>query len=170
MEEEGFSGRDGRTTIFDYWSPDTLRAWNNHGKWDDELLRDDTIELRDFYRRLIRLCHDEKDLSTGLYYDLMPANYENDEFDSTSLFAFARGSKGTFLLIVVNFSSIEKNCSVQIPDHAFDFFEIDSIKNGQIVLTPLLDKGIREFTFSCDETLRLSVKPEDGEIYRISLR
>lgn len=24
MDKEGFSGRDGRTTIFDYWSPETL--------------------------------------------------------------------------------------------------------------------------------------------------
>ena len=100
----------------------------------------------------------------------MPANYENEEFDSTSLFAFARGGKGTFLLIVVNFSNIEKTCSVQIPYHAFEFFEIDNNKDGQIVLTPLLDKENGELKFSRDEVLRLSVKPEDGEIYRISLR
>lgn len=27
MDSEGFSGRDGRTTIFDYWSVDTIRRW-----------------------------------------------------------------------------------------------------------------------------------------------
>jgi len=38
MDEEGFSGKNGRTTIFDYWSVDTLRRWNNQGKWNDEFL------------------------------------------------------------------------------------------------------------------------------------
>ena len=34
MEAEGFSGLDGRTTIFDYWSVDTLRRWCNGGNFD----------------------------------------------------------------------------------------------------------------------------------------
>lgn len=29
MDTEGFSGRDGRTTIFDYWSVDSIRRWRN---------------------------------------------------------------------------------------------------------------------------------------------
>ena len=42
MDEEGFSGLDGRTTIFDYWSPDTLRRWYNEGTFGptDELNRE----------------------------------------------------------------------------------------------------------------------------------
>ena len=32
MDSEGFSGRDGRTTIFDYWSVDTVRRWRNGSK------------------------------------------------------------------------------------------------------------------------------------------
>ncbi len=31
-DAEGFSGRDGRTTIFDYWSIPSLRRWLNGGK------------------------------------------------------------------------------------------------------------------------------------------
>ena len=38
MESEGFSGRDGRTTIFDYWSIDSIRRWNNHGRYNEHLL------------------------------------------------------------------------------------------------------------------------------------
>lgn len=34
MDAEGFSGRDGRTTIFDYWSVESLRNWNNNGLFD----------------------------------------------------------------------------------------------------------------------------------------
>ena len=39
MDQEGFSGVDGRTSIFDYWSVDTLRRWNNNGEWNDKLYR-----------------------------------------------------------------------------------------------------------------------------------
>mgnify|MGYP005806048995 CR=1 FL=1 len=34
MDSEGFSGRDGRTTIFDYWSVDTIRSLRPVGKFD----------------------------------------------------------------------------------------------------------------------------------------
>ncbi len=83
MDEEGFSGKNGRTTIFDYWSVDTLRRWNNQGNWDESLLTQKERSLQNFYSRLIRLCNEEEALSNGSFYDLMSANYENRNFDST---------------------------------------------------------------------------------------
>lgn len=41
MDHEGFSGRDGRTTIFDYWSVGTIRRWRDGGKFDGRMLTDD---------------------------------------------------------------------------------------------------------------------------------
>ena len=46
MDSEGFSGRDGRTTIFDYWSVDTIRRWRNGGKFDGKMLTEDQKHLR----------------------------------------------------------------------------------------------------------------------------
>ena len=37
-DSEGFSGYDGRTTIFDYWSVGTLRRWYNEGNPDGSQL------------------------------------------------------------------------------------------------------------------------------------
>ena len=48
MDTEGFSGRDGRTTIFDYWSVDSIRRWRNNGKFDDKLLTEEEKKLRTF--------------------------------------------------------------------------------------------------------------------------
>lgn len=31
-DAEGFSGKDGRTTIFDYWSVTTVRQWYDSGR------------------------------------------------------------------------------------------------------------------------------------------
>jgi len=168
MDEEGFSGKDGRTTIFDYWSPSTLRTWNNNGSWNDTSLTPEAIELRDFYRDLIRLCNKEKALSNGLFYDLMPPNYKNDAFDSASLFAFLRGDKNSLLLIVTNFSGHEKTCEVYIPAQAYEFFEQEGV-GTDLTLTPLLSRKGRPRVISANHPLTISLSPEDGEIYRISL-
>lgn len=166
MDEEGFSGKNGRTTIFDYWSVDTLRRWNNYGKWNDNLLSEKERELRDFYCRLIKLCNEEEALSSGLFYDLMSANYENQDFDSTRLFAFLRGNQKSLLLVVVNFDRNMQECSVNIPTHAFTFFNAED--TGEGILTPLLHKEQREILFSLEYPFRIKLAPCTGEIYRIS--
>jgi len=166
MDEEGFSGKNGRTTIFDYWSVDTLRRWNNQGKWNDEFLTEKEISLRDFYCRLIKLCNEEGALSNGLFYDLMPANYENPEFDSTRLFAFLRGDQKDLLLVVANFDRNVQECTVNIPAHAFAFFNKEDAAEG--ILTPLLHKEINEILFSFEYPFRIKLEPCTGEIYRIS--
>lgn len=166
MDEEGFSGKDGRTTIFDYWSVDTLRRWNNNGQWDDALLSAEEKELQEFYRRLITLCNGEAALADGLFYDLMPANYENQTFDSTRLFAFLRSDKKELLLIVANFDNKIQECSVHIPPHALMFMEIKHTKKG--ILKPLLHGKGEELPFSPGSFPKISLQPYSGEIFKIS--
>lgn len=166
MDEEGFSGKNGRTTIFDYWSVDTLRRWNNHGKWNDQLLTGKERSLRDFYSRLIKLCNEEEALSKGLFYDLMAANYENPEFDSTRLFAFLRGFQKELLLVVVNFDRSVRECTVNIPAHAFAFFNKEDAAEG--ILSPLLHKENHKILFSFEYPFSIKLEPCTGEIYRIS--
>ena len=166
MDEEGFSGKNGRTTIFDYWSMDTLRRWNNHGKWNDQLLTVEEKSLRDFYSLLINLCNQETALSVGLFYDLMSANYDNTEFDSTRLFVFLRGYQESCLLVIANFDDHQQECTVHIPAGAFSFFNVESKVNGR--LTPLLNKESNEIMFSEESPIRIKLDACMGEIYRIS--
>ncbi len=46
MDAEGFSGKDGRTTIFDYWHVDTIRRWRNKGKFDTDKLTAKNLPCR----------------------------------------------------------------------------------------------------------------------------
>lgn len=165
MDEEGFSGKNGRTSIFDYWSMDTIRRWNNNGKWDDEHLSENERELKAFYKKLLTLCNSEPALANGLFYDLMSANYENREFDATRLFAFLRSDKNDILLIVTNFDNKVHECTVHIPEHAFAFLEIPK-KRGK--MTPLLNTAGAEIPFSFDSFPRISLDSFSGEIYKIS--
>ena len=58
-DSEGFSGYDGRTTIFDYWSIPTLRRWYNDGNPDGSLLTPRERWLRAKYASILRLCNTE---------------------------------------------------------------------------------------------------------------
>lgn len=77
LDAEGFSGYDGRTTIFDYWSIPTLRRWLNGGKCNDDLLTGNERWLRDKSRTILRMCNSEKAISSGRFFDLMYVNYDN---------------------------------------------------------------------------------------------
>ena len=166
MDEEGFSGKDGRTSIFDYWSVDTVRRWNNNGKWNEELLTEEEIRLRKFYHKLIRLCNREKALREGLFYDLMYANYENPDFNSMKQYAFVRGDYKDFLLVIANFSNEEEEVTVWIPDHAYDFFKVN--QHERAIAVPLLAEEKFPIDFSRTNPLKVKIKANDGEIYKIS--
>ncbi len=166
MDEEGFSGKNGRTTIFDYWSVDTIRRWNNHGKWNDALLTKEEKKLQRFYAKLLTLCNREQALGQGLFYDLMPANYDNYEFDSAKQFAFLRGTGNELILVVVNFDNKDAEVVVTIPDHAFDFFGIS--QNGNFNAFPLLSDDKPKITFSKNNPIRVTVLATSGELYKIS--
>ena len=166
MDEEGYSGKNGRTTIFDYWSVDTLYRWNNNGKWNNKRLTGKEKELQHFYKRLLTVSREESAIAVGKFYDLMYANYENKEFDSTRLFAFLRSHEQELLLVVVNFDHEVKECTVHIPPHAFSFMHIEDTGEGK--LTPLLEKEGDELLFTFGFPAKFKLNPHSGEIYRIS--
>lgn len=166
MDEEGFSGKNGRTTIFDYWSVDTVRRWNNNGKWDDALLTKEEKELQKFYSKLLTLCSKEIALRSGLFYDLMSANYENPDFDPTRQYAFLRGTEKELILIVANFKNEDAEVVVNIPEHAFDFFELSQKEIFKAF--PLMSADKSEISFSKNKPIRIAVLANSGELYKIS--
>ena len=128
MDREGFSGRDGRTTIFDYWSVDTIRRWRNGGKFDGALLSESQKELYDLYRRILNLCNQEKAISQGLFFDLMYANLNGWRFNEHKQYAFFRKHGRELLLIVANFDHIPADLAINIPSHAFSYLELPQIE------------------------------------------
>ncbi|MDO5523632.1 MAG: alpha-amylase family protein [Bacteroidia bacterium] len=166
MDQEGFSGKNGRTTIFDYWSVDTVRRWNNNGKWNETLLTNEEKDLKKFYAKLLTLCNKEKSLYAGRFYDLMSANYDNPEFDSTRQFAFLRGVENELILVVVNFDNKDAEVAVHIPTHALEFFLM--AQNESFKAFPLLFNSKLRLSFSVNNPLRVTVSANSGELYKIS--
>ena len=123
-DAEGFSGRDGRTTIFDYWSVDTLRRWYNGGKCDTARLTSEERQLRRFYKKLLRLCNSEKAIAQGEFYDLMYVN--GDSLNCDKVYAYYRHCKGERLLIVANFNDLDETVHLNTPQHAFQVMGMES--------------------------------------------
>ncbi len=88
MDSEGFSGRDGRTTIFDYWSVDTIRRWRNGGKFDGKMLTEEHKRLYSIYQRVLTLCNEETSIAKGVFFDLMYANKNGWRFDEHKQYTF----------------------------------------------------------------------------------
>ena len=118
MDKEGFSGIDGRTTIFDYWSVDTLvRAAKR------KLTKDETA-LKDIYNKVINIARSEKAVCEGTCFDLM---YVNGQYQRQ--YAFLRKAGSEVLLVVVNFDDLPTTMDVTIPAHAFDYLKLKERKN-----------------------------------------
>ncbi len=119
MDAEGFSGQDGRTTIFDYWGIERYQQWVNQRNFDGALLSEENQHLRDWYKHFLNVAGNHKAITEGTLYDLMWYNTDNHRFDKKHLFAFLRFKEDAIVLVIVNFSDEEIHCRLKIPPHAF---------------------------------------------------
>lgn len=137
-DSEGFSGHDGRTTIFDYWAPETLQKLHKlsaNGQGKGAFSADET-NLLEYYKKILNLRESEEVFTTGLFYDIMYANWDHHQaFDPNKHYAFIRKSDSQTVLVVCNFSDETAEMGVKIPAHAFDFL---SMKEGAYKATDLI--------------------------------
>jgi len=168
LDAEGFSGNDGRTTIFDYWSVDSLRKWYNNGKCDGKALSATQQHLRAFYQRLLTVSLTEKAIREGEMFDLMYANYKNPRFNPDKQFAYLRKSKNELLLICVNFDADEVDVEINIPRHAFEYLQL---ADGEIVSATELLSGTAEApqAFSSQRSYALHLPRFSGKILKLGL-
>lgn len=113
MDEEGFSGRDGRTSIFDYWAPTTLC----HAA-EGQLTAEEQL-LCDIYNKVLAIAHKENAVATGQTFDLM---YVNGQYHRQ--YAFLRHDGKHTLLVAANFDDVPTEMHLTIPAHAFDYLGI----------------------------------------------
>ncbi|TDS11140.1 alpha-amylase family glycosyl hydrolase [Sphingobacterium paludis] len=130
----GFSGEDGRTTIFDYWGVPQHQKWMNDGAFDGGQLTEKEKDLRLFYRTLLRLVRQEEAIKQGGFYDLMPAQYNNASMPRR-VYAFLRYTEKERLLIITNFEHQEEQLTIHLPADVVDAFHL---RGKDLVLTDLL--------------------------------
>lgn len=167
MNEEGFSGLDGRTTIFDYWTIDSIKRWRASGRFDGKQLSENEKELQKYYARILQLCNSEKALREGAFYDLMYVNPQSEDFDQTHEYVFLRRSGKELLLLVANFSDQEQTNKIHIPQHAFDFLNIP--QKEQVTATELITGKKTHLDISPELPVCLTVPALSGCIWKIRI-
>lgn len=159
MDKEGFSGRDGRTTIFDYWSLECLqKGYFGMGK-----LTADKASLRDIYNKVLRIATTEKAFTDGEMFDLM---YVNPQIADRQ-FAFLRKSGNDLVLVVANFADHDIAADIVIPRHAFDFLKITE---GRYVAIELLADTKHSLDLYADTPQKIAVPAHGGIIYKIKIQ
>ena len=158
MDDEGFSGRDGRTSIFDWWSAKSLRdlrkvidskLYLSDKAWPDEL-----AGYEPFFRRfsdMVRFAASDDAVRKGMTYDLCYCNTNSDGFDIDRHFAFLRDHGDETLLCVANFSDREAKMKLKIPEHAFEWLELAPTE-----------------TVNPDTPVEVTVPPMDGTVIVLS--
>ena len=136
MDAEGFSGKDGRTTIFDYWSLDKMQRRINDGRYDTTMLSEEERLLLQSYTRLLHDVCTLPSVIQGNFYDLGYANQNNPYFRPNREFAFLRHTTDEILLVAANFAPHEAEIRVIIPEHAFQTMQIKD--NAAFLLTDML--------------------------------
>lgn len=124
MDNEGFSGRDGRTSIFDWWAPSSLTRLYKYIHGEKDALAPEEESMLDTYRKALKFAAEDNAVSKGTVYDLCYCNYASDGFNPDRHFAFLRDFEDETLLIVCNFSKNDAEMRISIPEHAFNWMKM----------------------------------------------
>ena len=161
MDEEGFSGRDGRTTIFDYWSVDSLI----HGYSSRRQLTKEEKSIEATYKKVLNIATNEKAVTEGKFFDLMYVNPTSADFNADRQYVFLRSNEDDLMIVLANFSDENSDCKINIPQHAFNYL---NLKQGIMEGTDLLNGEKIAITLSDTDPLNLSVEAWSGRVIKIS--
>ena len=145
MDEEGFSGHDGRTTIFDYWA----------------LTPPQTSPLTAIYHRVLNIARTEKAVTDGQMFDVM---YVNGQYQRQ--YAFLRKAGRELLLVVANFDDAPVTLQLTVPDHAFSFLEI---KEKVYKADDLLGGPSRKMVLMRDHQVEVSLPSRGAAVYKMGV-
>lgn len=167
LESEGFSGADGRTTIFDYWSLSTLRRWLTDVGGQTSLTAREQW-LRRLYRTVLRACNEEAALREGAFFDLMYVNYDNATVNPHRHYLFLRCQGREVIVAALNFGAEKAFMSINIPQHALDILGIQAAVNARA--TDLLSGAAGVKTFSSKIPFETEVEPFGAVVWKLTTR
>lgn len=160
---EGFSGDDGRTTIYDYWGIPEHQKWMNDGKFDGVKLSMEQQQLRMFYTDLLNLAGKNPAINKGAYYDITAFNIQNGNTNK-QIHAFVRADGEERLLIVTGFNDDDQTVRIQIPT---DVAEKIGLSLGSAYIARDLIWREMEVGFDDKWSFELRMKPYSCFIFKI---
>jgi len=144
---EGFSGADGRTTIFDYYGVPEHQKWLNGGAYDGGQLSESQQVLRFFYSRLLNVSRKNAAIAEGDFYELMMANQHSQGFNE-GLYIYLRYTNEQRVLVAVNFNRQNQPMVLKLPDDLLAKFNLSGevsfvdLLSGAVFITPNIKAGL----------------------------
>ncbi len=125
---EGFSGEDGRTTMFDYWGVPEFQNWVNNHQYDGGKLTAEQKSLRKIYAEILKFTNENEAIKDGKFYDLqyVNGNGQTVNYNDQKIYSYLRFTDNQKLLFICNFD-LEKSYStgVFIPQGAWEMMKIN---------------------------------------------
>lgn len=164
----GFSGNDGRTTIFDYWHVPEHLKWVNNGAFDGAILSNQQKSLRNQYTTILKACNDHEAFREGQFYDLHYYN-RNDDYKgyTDKVYVFIRHTPNQVLLTAINFGENDEMAAIKIPELAWSQF---GLKTQTISVGGTKSYKIKKsdtFDYKTNSPLTLSLSPYTYEIIEL---
>lgn len=125
-DNEGFAVDNNRSTIFDYWSYDTLRRWYNDGKCSNFRLTQHEKWLRKLYRTVLHLTSETPAFYEGKFFDLMYCNHRNPNFNPHKQYAFLRYTDDEAYLVIANFDGETVELELNFPELALGMAKLET--------------------------------------------
>ncbi len=164
---EGFSGDDGRTTMFDYWGVPEFQNWVNKHKYDGGKLTSDQFSLRNYYAEILKFVNESDAIRNGGFYDLqyINNNAQSENYNDKKIFSYLRFSEKQKLLFIYNFD-LEKSykTEIKIPNDAFEIMKMNRFDTVTFLL--ILDNNIA-LTQETDQTLKVNIPQNSVIIFEI---
>jgi hypothetical protein len=114
----GFSGDDGKTTIFDYWQVPSIQ------KWIDQDLDKSQIELKNDYQKILCFAQN-KAITQGSFFDIQYANQSKENYQSNGTYCFLRYVREDKYLFVNTFDVDLSSTRVVVPYEAWHNMGVD---------------------------------------------
>lgn len=168
----GFSGDDGRTSIFDYTYVPEMVQWANNGNYNLELLNEKQIALRNFYSNLLNLCNTEEAIISGKFGNLFEsnANGKSAGFNQYKNYAFARYTDKSRLVIFVTIDEVAPDLYLKLSHEVFCGMNLSEDKE-YIVETSnkycITVKGESLISDNPNEGLKVSAEGMSAAIFKI---
>jgi glycosidase len=160
---EGFSGDDGRTTIFDYWGVTEFQKWVNNKLYDGGQLSPDQKALRQFYGDLLTLAGTNPAITQGDYFDLTESNVALKNCSNYHV-VFGRTDGTEKLIVVAGFGTKTERIKVKLTDEAIKMMGLD--QNGQYIARDLLRSGT-DVGFDAQFQFEIDVPPYSVFILKV---
>jgi len=168
---EGFSGDDGRSSIFDYAAVPSLQRCYQELHHGITGLSPEEKFLREEYRKILKLAGETSALHKGHFFDLQYVNPVSEDYDANRTYSFLRWDESLMLLIVVHFSGEKKSIRLRIPELAFSMMNLPLQSGAELIPWPEGGESVKFASAAAStEGIPIQVDPHSYRIFRLSLQ